>query len=163
MKRIISSHNAKISRPKISVPPCNCRHKEDCPLDGQCRVASVVYQATVTTEEDPPQQETYVGLCATTFKLRYSNHETTFENENGRGKTTLSTHVWALKDQKIEHIVKWKILGRAPAFNPVSGVCDLCTLEKFYILTQPHQASLNKRDEIFNHCYHKKPLLLDKT
>ena len=163
MKKIISSHNAKITRPKPEDPPCNCRVKEDCPLDGKCRMTNVVYQATVTTEETPPKKETYIGLSSTQFKFRYSNHESTFENQSGRSKTTLSHHIWTLKDKDIEYDLRWKILGRAAPFNPISGVCELCTLEKYFILTQPLQASLNKREEMFNFCYHKKPLLLDKT
>ena len=80
MKKIISSHNAKITRPKPEDPPCNCRVKEDCPLDGKCRMTNVVYQATVTTEETPPKKETYIGLSSTQFKFRYSNHVPSHSN-----------------------------------------------------------------------------------
>ena len=61
MKKIISSHNAKITRPKPEDPPCNCRVKEDCPLDGKCRMTNVVYQATVTTQETPLKRKPTLG------------------------------------------------------------------------------------------------------
>ena len=48
-------------------------------------------------------------------------------------------------------------------FSPISGVCNLCTLEKYYILFKPGIGTLNKREELFNYCMHKKRLLLDKT
>ena len=26
--------------------PCNCRKKDECPLDGKCRAENLIYQAT---------------------------------------------------------------------------------------------------------------------
>ena len=68
-------------------PPCNCRKKPDCPLAGQCRVNNLVYQATVTTKENPPIKETYVGLASTQFKDRYRNHTKSFRNEKFKTET----------------------------------------------------------------------------
>ena len=42
---------------------------------------SVVYQATVSTEDHHPPQ-TYVGLTDNSFKTRYSNHKSSFANAN---------------------------------------------------------------------------------
>ena len=79
----------------------------------------------------------------------------------------LSHYIWDLKDQgKVEgkdYTLKWKIVARASPFSPVTGVCELCTTEKFFITFKPHLATLNHRNEIFNHCRHKKTVLLDKT
>ena len=75
-KKIISAHNSKILNGKTPDPPCNCINKDTCPLDGNCRASNIVYQATLTTEQDPPSVETYVGLTATEFKERHSNHKT---------------------------------------------------------------------------------------
>ena len=41
--------------------PCNCRKKDECPLDGNCLQAAVIYQAKVT-RTDNNTHETYVGL-----------------------------------------------------------------------------------------------------
>ena len=38
---------------------CNCRKKEECPLNGYCLTKEIVYQAKVTTQE---KSETYIGL-----------------------------------------------------------------------------------------------------
>ena len=66
----IMSHNKTVLSNYTSTPAtehvkeCNCRKKEQCPLDGQCLTNNIVYQATVTTNTTT---ETYVGL-ATNFK-----------------------------------------------------------------------------------------------
>ena len=48
---------------------CNCRNKNTCPPEGNCNTRNIVYQTEVTT---PQTKETYIGLCDTTFKERYS-------------------------------------------------------------------------------------------
>ena len=79
IKIIITNHNkAVISKPtrtnNLTKKSCNCRKPNECPMDGNCNVESVIYQAEVTTETT---KETYIGLCDTAFKLRYRNHSET--------------------------------------------------------------------------------------
>ena len=57
-----------------------------------------------STEETPPNKETYIGLSSTQFKFRFSNHESSFENQSGRNKTTLSHHIWNLKDNDVNYV-----------------------------------------------------------
>ena len=70
MKSTIASHNKSILSNITPAPTqqsrdgCNCRKKNECPLEGQCLQTNVVYQATVTSEAST---ESYVGL-ATNFK-----------------------------------------------------------------------------------------------
>ena len=48
MKKIISSHNAKILRKSEITPPektCNCRQKDSCPVEGKCLTDNIIYQA----------------------------------------------------------------------------------------------------------------------
>ena len=102
-------------------------------------------------------------MTSTEFKDRYRSHKKSFNNYTYKAETTLSQHIWKLKSQNIDFDEKWKILDRARPFSPVTGVCPLCTLEKFYIISFPEEATLNKNDEIFKPCLHRRPLLLDKT
>lgn len=53
--------------------------------------------------------------------------------------------------------------GRAKPFSPVTGVCSLCSLEKYFIITKPLMATLNMNEKMYNYCLHRKQLLLDKT
>ena len=74
---------------------CNCRIREQCPLDGKCLKSAVIYQAAVTAN-DNMHQETYIGLTETSFKTRYNNHKVTFRNEAKKSSTELSNYTWSL-------------------------------------------------------------------
>ena len=97
-KSIISSHNKAVlsdyhrSQTETNNKKCNCRKKDQCPLDGKCLIQNGVYQATVTTQTS---SESYVGL-ATNFKDRYRNHTASFRHERRRNETELSKHIWNL-------------------------------------------------------------------
>ena len=109
LKQNIDSHNKSILHNKI-VPPrsCNCRVKTECPLSGNCRKESVVYQATILTEDHNPPQ-TYTGLMENSFKTRYSNHKSSFSNANKWHNTELSKYIWYLKDKLTKFKLMWRI------------------------------------------------------
>ena len=147
--------------------------------EGKCLSDNLVYQATVTTinppqnqtphDPDPPPSQsqpethTYIGLTSNTFKTRIANHKKSFNHRKYGKETTLSQKIWKLKDAGQNYEIKWKMLEKTEPFSPITGVCSLCTLEKVYILFNSELASLNKRNEINNHCFHKVPKLLDNT
>ena len=128
-------------------------------MDNKCLERSMIYQATVT-RLDNNKTETYVGLCETDFKTRYSNHKTSLKHSNKRHSTELSKYVWTLKDNNTPHTITWKKLTTATAYNNSTKRCNLCLQEKYYILYKPHMASLNKRTEINNTCRHSRSYLL---
>ena len=78
-------------------------------------------------------------------------------------ETTLSQKIWELREEGIECDIKWKLIERDQPYTPITGLCALCTLEKYYIIFKPEQATINKTNEVNNHCFHKIPVLLDKT
>ena len=49
---------------------------------------------------------------------------------------------------------------RGADFNPATGICGVCNLEKFFIMFKPGGASLNQRSEFFTHCRHYRKFLL---
>ena len=113
--------------------------------------------------------QNYVGLTANTFKERYSGHVFNFKHQDSKG-TTLSSHIWKLKNENKRYEISWKILEHARPFTPTNEQCALCTAEKKIIIYQPEKASLNTRNELGAHCKHKesrllfkKPRLKDKT
>ena len=79
-----------------------------------------------------------------------------------RGATELSSYIWDLKDQNIPYSITWDIVKRAKPFSPVTRKCDLCLAEKLEIVYNQASASLNKRNEIYNHCRHRTRMLLVK-
>ena len=104
--------------------------------------------------------ETYVGLSAPKFYMRYKNHRYSFTNQNYSHATTLSTHVWDLKNQNINYKLKWKIIDRGKPYCSNSRVCFLCLKEKYHIIFKPEESTLNKRNELGSRCPHKQHSLL---
>ena len=163
VSKTISSHNSKVmkSLKDPATRTCSCYKNAVCPLGGFCLTDNLIYQATLTPAQ--AQAETYIGLTATTFKVRLGNHKKSFNHERYSKETTLSQRIWELKRENIDYELSWKLIDRAKPFSPVSGLCALCNLESYYIIFKPELASINKRDEINNYCPHKLPVLLDKT
>ena len=163
MGKVLSRHNAKIAnQDEIQQPPpgCNCRGGEAvCPLRGACLTEGLVYEATVT-RLDTNTKETYTGLTEGTFKDRYYGHLYTFRHYSPTNSSTLSTHIWNLKNQNIPYNITWQMITRSSSFNPTTRSCLLCLKEKYYIMFRPEGASLNHRREFYATCRHRlKPLL----
>ena len=152
IKCTIDGHNksilTKLNDDKVT-KNCNCRQPDNCPVQGECTTKSLIYQATVSTNDNRPDQ-TYVGLTSNTFKIRYANHKSSFCNQKKKMSTELSKYIWDLKEKKITYDIKWKILKKATAYNNTSDRCNLCLWEKFFIIYKPSLSTLNKRNE-FQH------------
>ena len=164
MKAHISSHNMKILNRKEDSQPdsCNCRaNGPPCPLGGECQVKSIVYKATVTTKEDSPIIKTYHGMTGGDFKSRFSGHKHDMKNRDKYG-TTLSRHIWRLRDMGIRFEIKWEIKEKAQKYNPGGKDCKLCSAEKYHILMEDDKRSLNVRSELLSKCRHRAKWKLDK-
>ena len=163
IKQNIESHKKSTLQSRMnmneSLNLCNCRKPSDCPMNGNCLRKSIVYQATVTTEESKPD-ETYVGLTENTFKTRFADNKTSFNIPGKRMSTELSKYVWNLKDSNINFRITWKILKPAIAHNPSSKRCNLCLGEKYFIICKPHLGTLDKRNELVSSCRHASKFLL---
>ena len=147
----------KSTRTNDQTKNCNCRKSSTCPMDGNCNMESVIYQAEVTT---PTTKETYIALCDTTFKLRYRNHVCSFRNERYKHATELSKYIWSLKDQNIKYDIKWRKVKQARSYSNVTKRCNLCLWEKFFILCKPEMSTLNSRNELTSCCRHARKFLL---
>ena len=116
------------------------------------------------TNRDTGQTETYTGVTKRPFKKRYNEHKSSFRHHDQPGGTTLSVFVWDLKDSNVDidifRDLSWSIKAQKIPFNPVSNICRLCLEEKFMILFEPADASLNQRSEFFTTCRHKEAWLL---
>ena len=158
MTSTIARHNHKVQKKdKQEVqtdPGCNCNGRMGpCPLDGGCLVEKVVYRAKVT--EDDRTVNTYTGLTGNTFKDRFYSHRSSFENRDHPNHTTLSSHIWNLKDSNKNYETSWSIVDRANDFDPATRKCRLCLKEKYYIIFQPEGATLNQRSELYSTCRHR--------
>ena len=54
MGNIIKQYNAKVSKEKVAVNyrQCNCRVKQNCPLNGKCLSRCIVYKTEVNTSSE---------------------------------------------------------------------------------------------------------------
>lgn len=155
----ISRHNQQLYGAKIKdeTRRCNCRNPSDCPLNGECLTANIIYQATVTTTDSA---ETYIGQSSSTFKLRYGNHKASFNNSNKQNATELSKYIWSLKHKNIAYTTTWKIIKKTVAYSNITKICHMCIWEKLFIIYHPTMASLNKRSELMSSCRHTHKFLL---
>ena len=115
MKAIIQAHNRRIltkcnaSQP---TPPCNCRIKSSCPVQGKCQVSGI-YRATVKSTNNTA---TYIG-CSNNFKKRYNAHKNSFRHENYMNATTLSAFVWG-NGLNPDPEIEWSIIRTADPYRP---------------------------------------------
>ena len=135
VKSIISRHNevqiGKALNPAEEINDnCNCRIKNSCPLEGNCNVRNIVYQAEVVTLQP---KETYIGLWDTTLKERYRNHTCSFRNERYKNVTELSKYLWSLKDRKINYEIKCRKVRQARSYSHFNKKCNVCLWENFVL------------------------------
>ena len=126
MKSIISSLNKQIITPKNKQVGCNWRIKNSCPLDNKCLTSQLIYQADATNNLDD-EYKYYLGLAETTFKERYTNHKSSFNNENSKNSTELSKYVWSFRENNKIPSVKWKIVKTV--YSKATSFWKLCLTE----------------------------------
>ena len=158
IKKIIQGHNLKLlNRKEPPSKTCNCRRKEECPMEGNCLASCLVYKAEVKTSDD---KKVYYGSCSGSFKERFSNHRTSFINKNHKEATKLSKYIWELKSKKKQYEIAWSIVRKCAPYRPSSKRCDLCLTEKLIIIQARDEGLLNKRSEIANKCRHSNKFAL---
>ena len=160
MASILSSHNLNVINPfKTQTYGCNCRTKESWPLQKQCLIPKIIYQADVENDTNS-ETKFYFGLTETPFKDRFGNHTRDFKHKTYSKSTELSKYIWDLKDRGINPIVKWSIVEKIHS-NTKINYCKLCLLEKLYIIDFiDDNRLLNKRNEFISGCKHQNKLLL---
>ena len=166
IEMIIKSHNRKIlnNKDKTTDESCNCRNKNNCPLNGgNCRTESVIYKATVNTKNET---KTYIGLTANQIKKRIAAHNTTInckpENKNYKqyvNSTELSKLTHKLKQEGVDYNLSWKIIEKVNKPKQGKNTCRLCLKEALHIL-QADNKCINKRSELMGSCRHRNKFLL---
>ena len=158
ISHIISGVNKKKLSPPGHNKPCNCRVKPSCPLNGDCQVQCIVYEAEV--KADGEDSKIYTGLSEPPFKVRFANHQTSMKHRKYENSTELSKCVWQLRDSGKEHQVAWRVVEKSRAYSTTLKTCNLCTAEKYRIITSDQSKTLNKRSELVSKCRHRNKFLL---
>ena len=135
---IIKTHNKKVTSEKATPrDQCNCKNKSDCPLDGNCQTSDTVYKCIASTTINP--DKIYLRTAEENFKKRYYNHKTSFKNREKTNDTTLSKHVWEVKDKyKETPSLKWSIVKSVPGYSNITKKCLPCPYEKLEIINYPN-------------------------
>jgi hypothetical protein len=121
----IKAHNSKILKIDANeeTRSCNCRKKDQCPVENKCLTNSAVYPAIVKRTDGVT--DSYVGLTENTFKDRWTKHKSSFKIRNPKNASGLSKYIWKLDDEHVDCSIEWKIISRAQPFDPGTGVCRL--------------------------------------
>ena len=113
---VIKQHNYKaLSTTENLDQLCDCRNKENCPLDDKCLQTCIIYKADGITNKD---SHIYYGASAGEFKSRYTNHTNSFRHRHHRQDTELLKHIWKLQDKGIKFNVKWSVAAYASQLFP---------------------------------------------
>ena len=65
-----------------------------------------------------------------------------------------------MKEKKATYKIEWRIMGKATAYDNNSKKCNLCNLEKYFILCHENEATLNQKCGLINNCKHAPKFLL---
>ena len=87
-------------------------------------------------------------------KTRDRNHLKSLRNEQYKHKTELSKHVWNLKKENRQFLIRWAIVKQTPAGRNGKRNCALCLEEKLMIMKGRSKNILNRRSEMFTKCRH---------
>ena len=139
---------------------CNCRSKPNCPLNGECLTQYLVYKATSATSRN---SFVYYRASEREFKSRYNNHTKSFRHCKCMNETELSKHVWNLKGHSLDNNLSWEIHKKVSPYQCDSKRCELCLLEKVFIIFAGPDTLLNKRTELVSQCRHRNEFLLTKV
>ena len=155
MANIIKSHNNRTLKPrnKNTHENCNCNTKEQCPPQNKYLFTNIVYNAHITTNDDP-QGRDCIGLTEGTFKNVLLNTRALSTTSITATKITVKVCVES-KERRKEYKICWSSVDTAKACNNGSNKCGLCLCEKLAILKGRNARLLNTRDELISKCRHE--------
>ena len=81
------------------------------PTRRKCITNNILYQTSITTNEENPETKIYYGVSETAFKLRYANHKKTFNNIKYQTDAELSNEYWNIISANKTSNISWEILG----------------------------------------------------
>ena len=81
VQQLIKKHSNFIQNKKNKTTlSCNCRDKNGCPLNGNCKTENVIYKCTSLTKNNV--ENVYLVVSEGEFKKNwYYNHQQSFKNE----------------------------------------------------------------------------------
>ena len=156
IKSVTNNHNMKILNHNAEIEEsCNCRNRNNCPLDGKCLAPNIIYESHITSNQLNYKQKIYIGTAETDLKHRFNDHTKSLNLEHYENETELSKEYWAIKRNHFTPIVTWRIIRKCAPFNTTKRKCYLCLNEKLEMASYKGDNLLNKRSELTNKCRHQ--------
>ena len=88
IKSVINNHNMEVFNNIAEIDQsCNCRNKNNCPLDGKCLIPNIIYETQITWNQLNYKQNIYIGIAEADFKNRFNNHTKSFNLEHYESNT----------------------------------------------------------------------------
>ena len=112
VKSIINKHNKTVLDPpnNNSERTCNCINSEKCPVQQKCVTNNIMYEVTITSNQNNYPHKIYYGITETKFKQRYANHIKSFRHEKHQSDAELSNGLWSIKKNNFIPNIVWEIL-----------------------------------------------------
>ena len=161
--QIIKQHNKNVSNKKEKqTNSCNCRNRNDSPLNGNCKIQNVIYKWTVSATQTF-KHRVYLGIAEGNWKQRLCNQKQFFKDKKHKNDTALSSYLRDLKENHNQILkLTWSVVRLASGCSNNSKRCLLCLHEKLLILTYQNPAELlNKRSELMARCCNENKFLLN--
>ena len=154
MSKIIKRHNKKVTlKSRDQKPKCNCRKKEESPMEGNCQINDVVYKYDATR---PLLQKVYFGFAEEAWKRCFYNQKLSFKHKIFQWNNTFKLYVSSDAPN-----LKWFVLRCVPPYSNISRKCFMYLYEKLAIITYQNQKELlNKTSELFCKCRHANKFLI---
>ena len=103
---------------------------------------------------DTNETKHYDGTYEKNFKERSNNHTASFGNKSKEKSTELSKYIWELKDNNVQHNLKWCIASKSRPYVCGNRMRKLCLTEKLTIIKADPESLINTRDELVSKCRH---------
>ena len=83
IKSVLNNHNMNVLNNTAEIEEgCNCKNRNNCPLDGKCLTPNIIYETQITSNQPNYMQKVYIGTAETDFKHRFNNHTKSFNHEH---------------------------------------------------------------------------------
>ena len=111
---------------------CNCRNKNECPPNGNCKVPNIICKCTASATQTF-KQYVHLRIAEGSWKQQLYSYRQSFKDKKHKNNT-FSSYLWDLK-QSHNKILKltWSIVRFASGYSNISKRCLLCLPKKLLI------------------------------
>ena len=156
---IISGHNKNLLNPTVSQYGCNCRIKEDCPLQNQFLTPNIIYGVDVKCKANN-NYNFYLGVAQTIFKEIFQNRKRHFSQRQNSKSEELFKCIRSLKHAGTPYTINWSIIVKVKGSAEINNF-PLCFTKNCSLIGHFNNVLLlSKYSEFINACRHDIKLLL---